>query len=209
MIPRSLPLVASLPIVFGCARPAPAEPLVVAPADPPPARSTSSADAGTSEPPPARPPPVASATREDRSCELPPADMLRDNFAATRISGIGEILTSGKTGLGGTTPAPSTGYINFRFEVRVVRWFVGSGPEKMVLIQGAEATSTPAAPGRFLFFSACTLPDGSGAEPDVGYFFPVEPECVGEAQTLGEASAKRARTAKGVRSVCTAPKKTK
>jgi len=124
---------------------------------------------------------------------LPPADRVRDNITDTALSGLAEIVASSKVGLDGKTPAPTTGYVNFRFEVRVLEWFSGSGPERMVLHQGAEAGSPLPGPGGLVLFSACALPDGSASEPDVGYFIRLDPACRGEAKALGDAAAKQAR----------------
>lgn len=121
--------------------------------------------------------------------------MLRDNIASTQLSGIAEIVASSITSLNGTTPAPTTGYVNLRYEVRVLRWLSGSGPDTLVLHQGAEAGATPARPGRLLVFSACTSKTAIGGayEPDVGYFFHLDPQCLAAVETHAETAAKRAR----------------
>lgn len=127
---------------------------------------------------------------------LPPGDLVRDNIAATNVTGLAEIVASSKVGLDGKSPAPSSGYVTFRFEVRVLRWFSGNGPERMILTQGAEAGSTPAAPGRLLFFSACAVGDAGvdrAVEPDVGYFFPLDAACRSQAEAAGENAARRAK----------------
>lgn len=119
--------------------------------------------------------------------------MVKDNVAATNVTGLGEIVASSKVALDGTSPAPTTGYVTFRYEVRVLRWFSGTGPERLVLSQGAEAPSTPYAKGRLMFFSGCASnPPGAVGEPDVGYFFSIDPACRANAETLGETAARRA-----------------
>lgn len=146
------------------------------------------------------PAPAAPAPRARRpaDCEeaLPPLDLLRDNIATTEISGLAEILESKKTALDGTSPPPTTGLVSLRYTVRVLRWFAGSGPEQLVLTQGAEAEFEPAAPGRLLFFSACVSPAGSAWSPDVGYFFTLHPECGPDAEKRAEAAAKGAGAVK-------------
>jgi len=139
--------------------------------------------------------------------DMPPPDFLANNIGDTPMSGLGEIVASTKTATDGTTPPPTTGYVHFRFEVRVLRWFSGTGPERLVLTQGAEAGSRIPEKGRLLFFSACSAPDGTGYEHDVGYFFPVEAVCREKAEELGAAAARRAKARGKRRSVCTAPKK--
>jgi hypothetical protein len=130
---------------------------------------------------------------------MPPVDMLRDNIGSTAMSGLAEIVTSKKTSLDGKTPAPTTGYVNVRYEVRVLRWFSGSGPDQLVLHQGAEAQFSPRGPGELLFFSACALAPGEATEPDVGYFFPIDPACRATAEKRGESAAKRAGSKHGAR----------
>jgi hypothetical protein len=130
--------------------------------------------------------------------DFPTADLIPDNIADTSISGIAEIVATSRTGTDGKTPAPATGYVNNVYEVRVVKWLSGRSGEKIVLKQGAEAEIVPLAPGALLFFSACSAKDGSAWEPDVGYFFPVDPSCRAEVEKMGEAAAKRA-TATGKR----------
>lgn len=134
------------------------------------------------------PPPATSCDDE-----LPPEDLLRGNVSETGMTGLGEIVASAKLGPDGKAPAPSRGYVLFRYEVRVLEWFSGSGPESMVLEQRAEADFDPKAPGHLLFFSACRGDaDGVAYEPDVGYFFPVAPECRERLDHHARAAAKRA-----------------
>lgn len=97
-----------------------------------------------------------------------------------------------RTGTDGKTPAPTTGYVHKVYELRVVKWISGTGAEKLVLRQGAEADGKQLSPGGLLFFSACPAKDGSVWEPDVGYVFPVDPSCRAEVEKMGEAAAKRA-----------------
>lgn len=140
----------------------------------------------------AKPPKVSAPP----SCggQLPPLQLVKDNFASTGLSGIAEIVASSASGTDGSHPAPATGYVNFRYEVRVVKWFAGSGPERLVLSQGAEAPGTPRPPGDLLFFSACTSGVGTAYEPDVGYFFPVDPSCRADAEALGDAARSKVKT---------------
>ncbi|MBX3188959.1 MAG: hypothetical protein KF819_18205 [Labilithrix sp.] len=179
-------LLASFAFAPACGAP---PPVVVAPA-------TSTPPPATAAPAPAAPTAVAApvATAPPRaSCELPPLEMLRENFAATSMSGIAEVVASSKTSLDGKTPPPTKGYVNFRYELRVLRWLSGSGPEHLVLRQGAEAEATPQGRGGLLFFSACSSADGSAYEPDVGYVFPLDPSCRADAEMLGDSAAKRVR----------------
>lgn len=161
----------------------------------PPLRTGSEADASSLAQRPVAD--AAPSTPDARQCagSLPPADMMRDNIAATAISGLAEIVASAKTALDGKSPAPSSGYVSFRYEVRVLEYFSGAGADRLVLTQGAEADLAPQKPGRLLFFSACASSTaGASYEPDVGYFFPVDAACRAEAQALGNAAAKRARS---------------
>jgi hypothetical protein len=185
--PRASPALAALSLL-ACTRDAPP---TVAPAV--------AVEPDAAAPSPSRAPPAAqpvadagTTTTAPASCKasLPPADLVRDNVAATAMSGLAEIVASTKTGLDGGTPAPRTGYVSFRYEVRVLRWFTGAGPERIVLSQGAEAESTPQPPGRLLFFSACAAADGSAYEPDVGYFFAVDAVCRADVEALAEPAAK-------------------
>jgi hypothetical protein len=96
------------------------------------------------------------------------------------------------TGPDGKAPAPTSGYANFRYDVRVLRWFAGTGKTRLVLKQGTEADSAPLAPGRLLVFSACASGKDQGYEPDVGYFFGVEPACRADAEALMELASRQA-----------------
>jgi hypothetical protein len=193
---RLVAIVAALGVASGCAResanrPAPvATATVSATSEPTPSASApASAPASPSATAPASAPaPVRTACADD----FPKADMIRDNIADTSITGIAEIVATSRTGTDGKSPAPTTGYVNNVYEVRVVKWLSGTGAEKLVLKQGAEAEITPLAPGALLFFSACSAKDGSAWEPDVGYFFSVDPSCRAEVEKMGEAAAKRA-----------------
>jgi hypothetical protein len=162
-------------------------------------RRTPEAPAPTSPPPAARPP---------GECPLPPLEMLKNNIADTHVSGLAEIVASTKTALGGATPAPTTGYVNVRYDLHVLRWLAGTGPTQLVLHQGADADFQPPGPGELLFFSACTSTspaDGSVYEPDVGYVFAVDPGCRAEADKGGETAAKRAGRPKRRASACEHP----
>ena len=151
-----------------------------------------SASASASVPPTAR-------TLAPAQCSLPPTDMVRGNLGTTDLSGLAEIVASSKLALDRKSPPPSTGYVSFRYEVKVLKWFSGTGAEHMVLWQGAEADFNPAKGGALLFFSACKSSDASFHEPDVGYFFPLEPACRTEAEALGADAAKKVRK---TRSAC-------
>lgn len=148
-------------------------------------------------PPPKAAAPDAAATAPPRaepaSCSdaLPPAEMVADNMGATSVTAIGEIVASATAASGGSG-APQ-GYTNLRYDVRVVRWVRGSGPERIVVLQGVEAGTSPRPPGELLFFSACTSDDGSFYEPDVGYLFPAAPACRAELEALASAAAERAK----------------
>ena len=198
----------------GCAREAPPTVApgasVPAPAPTPPAPSSSIAARAPEPASPVAPPSAdaGSSTADPARCEgeLPPADLLRDNIASTAMTGLAEIVAATKTSLDGTSPAPSSGYVTFRYDVRVLRWLSGAGPDRLVLRQGAEAPGTPQRPGRLLFFSACASADGSAYEPDVGYFFPVDAACRADAEALGEAAAKRARAGKHKPRACERPR---
>jgi hypothetical protein len=161
------------------------------------ASPTASSPAPTSAPPP--PAPVDSVAVADSgrlppaadcSGSLPPRDMVRDNIAATAISGIGEVVASTKLATDGKSPAPTSGYILFRYELRVVHWFSGKGADRLVLKQNAEAGNNPRPPGELLFFSACGGA-GEAYEPDVGYVFSLDSSCRAEAEALGDAAAKK------------------
>lgn len=140
---------------------------------------------------PAAPAPVI-AVRPPRTthCEddFPKGEMIRDNIADTSVSGIAEIVGASRR----AQPTGSTGYVNNLYELKVLKWVSGTGSEKQVLSQGAEADFKPHAPGTVLFFSACMSKDGAMSEPDVGYVFPVDPSCRAEVEKMGEAAAKRA-----------------
>lgn len=139
------------------------------------------------------------------AASLPPVGMVTDNVRATAVTGIGEIVASSKTALDGKSPAPATGYVRFRYEVRVVRWLSGKGGDDLVVYQGAEAPGSPRAPGHLLLFSACRARDGSWHEPDVGYFFPVDASCRAELDALADVVEKRARSAAKPKSACDLP----
>lgn len=194
-LPRCAPCALVL-VVMGCgsreAPPVMAAPEVAsvapAPSPVPPASAVRAPSSVTTGAPIVAPPPAA-------SCDdaLPPEDLLRGNVVETSMTGLGEIVASSKLGPDGKSPAPSRGYVLFRYEVRVLEWFSGSGPETMVLEQRAEADFDPRAPGHLLFFSACRGDaEGIAYEPDVGYFFPVAPECREHADRRARAAAKRA-----------------
>lgn len=178
-------------LVLGCAREAPPAPFVSAPmaspTPPTPTASVESKSAPEVAPAGARPGPTASP------CEdvLPPDDFLERNLADTSMTGLAEIVSASKTDLDGKSPAPSKGLVKIRYEVRVLEWFVGTGPERLVLTQGAEAEFAPRPPGDLLFFSACAADAATGYEPDVGYFFPVNPTCHEDVQARAAAVAKR------------------
>lgn len=182
----------------------PAAPLTVPPlASPsPPAAPTAARDA-------AAPVAVADAAPAQVDCtgDFPGPDMLRDNIADTSVSGLAEIVAVTKKGTNGQSPAPTTGYVNLTYDVKVVKWFAGSGRaegERLLLHQGAEAPYNPAV-GGLLFFSACALKDGSASEPDVGYFFAVSASCRAHAETAGEAAAKRAKAGGKKNRACKRP----
>lgn len=163
---------------------------------------TASASASASAPPAEDPKPAPAVT-----CELPPLALLRDNITTTRMSGIAEIVASSKTGLDGRTPAPTTGYINLRYELKVVRWLSGGAGERLVLKQGAEAPGSPQAAGRLMLFSACASSDGTAYEPDVGYVFSVDPACAAELDKLADVAVKHAKASgKSKPRACEKPK---
>ncbi len=183
-----------LVLASACAHePQPASPPAAALDVPPIAKVDASAPPADAAP--AAPAPTASAAPAARSCTdaLPPDDMLVGNFASTSVSAIGVITAATKTGPDGKGPPPSTGYVGFRYLVRVDRWLAGTGPDQIVLHQRAEADFDPRPPGTVLVFSACTTSPGNGYEPDVGYFFPVHPECRAEAESRALGAAKRVR----------------
>lgn len=171
----------------GPAAPLTVPPLASSPPAPvPPARDAAAAPVASAD---AAPPQV------DCTGEFPGPDVLRDNIADTSVSGLGEIVAVTKKGTNGQTPAPTTGYVNLTYDVKVVKWFSGPGRaegERLLLHQGAEASFNPPV-GGLLFFSACALKDGSGSEPDVGYFFNVAASCRAHAESAGEAAAKRVK----------------
>jgi hypothetical protein len=186
----------------GCARaapeaapPVPTAPLTAVVAAPPASApvTASAADASTAAPAPKPDAAPRPATAGRCTGDLPPAEHVRDNMQVTHVAGLAEIVSATKTGTDGKTPAPTSGYAHVRYEVRVLRWFAGQGPERRVLVQGVEAESIPRAPGSLLFFTACTGADATAFEPDVGHFFSVDPACRAEAEALGDAAAKRAR----------------
>jgi len=111
-------------------------------------------------------------------------------MGATNVTGIGEIVAASKISTDGKSPPPTTGYVNLRYEVRVVKWLSGTGPEKMLLGQGVEAETKLPRIGDILFFSACSSADGSAFEPDVGYFFTLDKACRPEVEKLAEKAAK-------------------
>jgi len=188
-----------VPILCACAQSASPAPSLSAPAVPMvsaplvPAQAPSALPLGSVSVPPPAP------TKPPAQCSLPPTDMVLGNLGATDSSGLAEIVASSKMALDRKSPAPSTGYVSFRYEVRILKWFAGTGPEHMVLWQGAEADFNPAKAGKLLFFSACKSSDASFHEPDVGYFFALEPDCRTEAEALGAEAAKKARKS---RSAC-------
>lgn len=170
----------------------PAAPLTVPPltSSPTPTPTPTSSDA-------AAPVAVTDAAPPQVDCsgDFPGPDMLRDNIADTSVSGLAEIVAVTKKGTNGQSPAPTTGYVNVTYDVKVVKWFVGAGRaegERLLLHQGAEASFNPPV-GGLLFFSACALKDGSASEPDVGYFFNVSASCRAHAESVGEGAAKRAK----------------
>lgn len=198
-------VVTTIGLLAACnAAPVPSPAQTAAPlAVPPLASSASSAPAPTASAPP-RAVADAAPPQVDCSGDFPGGDMLRDNIAATSFSGLGEIVAVTKTGTNGQTPAPTTGYANLKYDVKIVKWFTGAGPERLVLHQGVEASYNPTA-GDLLFFSACALGDGSGSEPDVGYFFAVGASCRAHAEIAGEAAAKRAKAVGKKNRACKRP----
>jgi hypothetical protein len=146
-------------------------------------------------------PPAAGArllVRPRAACAdaLPPSELLTDNLMSTSLSALGEIVAASKTGPGGKGSAPTAGYVTFRYEVEVIRPLYGAPPpERLVLLQRAEADFEPEPVGTLLLFSACASSAGTVYEPDVGYVFPVVPACRAEAEEHGIAAAKRVRGA--------------
>ena len=118
--------------------------------------------------------------------------MIAQNIADTAVTGIGEIVAVSRKGTDGKTPAPTSGYVNNVYELKVLTWLSGTGAEKVILVQGAEAEIKPLAAGDLLFFSACSAKDGHLSEPDVGYVFPIDPACRAEAEKMGDTAAKKA-----------------
>lgn len=126
--------------------------------------------------------------------------MVRDNIADTTATGIGEIVSVSRT------PTGASGYVNNKYELKVVKWLSGKGSEKQTLWQGAEEAIKPLPPGSFLFFSACMAKDGEMTEPDVGYVFPIDASCRAEVEKMGEAAAKRATAIGKRKKACTKTK---
>lgn len=146
----------------------------------PPADVAASEGADATAPAPTR---AASTQPCDRE-SMPPIDLVVDNIAATELSGIAEIESAEVTGTDGSRPAPTTGYVHLRYRVSVIAQFSGPRREQLRLTQGAEAGFKPRDVGSLLFFSGCA--DGSDGvyEPDVGYFFPLEPGCVSQLEDI-------------------------
>src|SRR5690606_16146394 len=95
--------------------------------------------------------------------DMPDAEMIESTLLSTEMTGLAEIIEAKALALDGTSPAPSTGLLNVHYQVRVLRWFVGTGPETMTLVQGAEAGWKPHAAGTLLLFSACASSGTPGA----------------------------------------------
>jgi len=178
-------------LVLGCAREATPAPQVSAVSAP----MTSSAPASAA-PAPAQPPSATDATSGAAATPaapsaspcaeaLPEDDWLERNLAETAITGLAEVVSASKTDLGGK------GLVKHRYEVRVLEWFVGTGPERLVLTEGAEADAPPRPTGKLLFFSACTESSGVGYSPDTAYFYSVDPACREDVQARVAALAKR------------------
>lgn len=164
---------------------------------PRPIATVSAAPVGSTEAPKSEPP-LEGGTRVpiEAECEpgsMPEAEMIADNIAATEVSGVGEIITASAEALDGSQPPPTKGYMNFRYEVRVLKHFAGQARERLVLYQGVEAGAKLRPIGSLLFFSACWSKGkpGAASEPDVAYFFPVESECMGELERAAAAAPKR------------------
>jgi len=115
---------------------------------------------------------------------LGPDELIEANFRETALSGLGEISRSSYQ----AKPLP-----HILYEVSVIRWFVGRGPQRLTLHQATDYDAKPAAPGLFIVFSTCKLRSGVAHEPDVGYFFPHDRECLAEAERRGAAAAQAAR----------------
>lgn len=199
----SATIVSLLLVAAACTREPPRTVAPVVPSAPLAPGSAATASGPTSEPEPSS---AAASSSSAAACvsDLPPADLVKDNLGSTSMTGLAEIVRSSATGPGGKGPAPKTGYVNLRYEVRVLSWFAGGGAERLVLDQTAEAGFTPKAAGTLLFFSACASKTDPGAayEPDVGYFFPVDPACRDQAEALGAKAKASAKTKRGAPSAC-------
>lgn len=111
--------------------------------------------------------------------------MIKGNLHATPMSGIAEIVSSS------VIPTKAGGYVNIRYEVKVLKWYASDGPATMSLFQGVEEGFKPRPAGQLMFFSACKSADGTGYEPDVGFFFPFEPECKASFEAIAEKESKK------------------
>jgi hypothetical protein len=145
---------------------------------------------GEPNPPAGAPPPRESTDAACNGEGLPPSDVIAANVVDTELTAFGEITSAKVTATDGSEPAPSTGYVHFIYEVDLVQQFTGERLEHIRLIQGAEAGAKIREPGVLLFFSACMSDDGSGFEPDVGYFFPMNAACRKQIAELATAGAK-------------------
>ncbi len=109
------------------------------------------------------------------------------------MSGLGEIVEASVTGTDGKTPAPTKGYVHIKYKVRILRQFGGAPQDTFLLTQGAEASFKPQDLGSLMFFSGCTSASGSVYEPDVGYFFTLDPACRSRIEELATAAMKQAK----------------
>jgi hypothetical protein len=132
-----------------------------------------SASENSTAPPPPREPTEAVCDADG----MPPRDIIGANIANTELTALGEITSAKITATDGSEPPPTSGYVHFVYEVDIVQQFTGERLEHLRLIQGAEAGIKTREPGTLFFFSACMGENGEGFEPDVGFFFPVEPGC--------------------------------
>jgi len=145
-----------------------------------------SASETSTEAPPPREPTQAACDSEG----LPPRDIIGANIVNTELTALGEITSAKITATDGSEPPPTSGYVHFVYEVDVVQQFTGERLEHLRLVQGAEAGIKTQQPGTLFFFSACMGSNGEAFEPDVGYFFPVEPGCQKQIAELASRESK-------------------
>jgi hypothetical protein len=130
---------------------------------------------------PAREPPEASCDVQS----LPSGEMIAANIRDTDLTALGEITSAAVVAPEGNAVS---GYVRFEYRVDVLARFKGEARAQMRLFQTAEAEVKPLERGTLLFFSACRQGDDAAYEPDVGYFFSVEPGCRSQLETSARSS---------------------